>query len=347
MRAPTAEELEQSLENSEDDFQILAIQIDQVSEKQDWIETGDLAGHPTNIKVDTGAQANVLPYSHFRKIGRVSDLQPSKTVLTNYEGNPIQHFGTVTLPLRVQGKEERVPFFVVKKGRQVLLGLESCELFGLIARVHQVASSTNQDCVSEFPTLFQGLGCTRRPYSLVLKDDARPVAMAPRRVPHALRGPLRKELTRMESEGVIAKMDEASDWVSPLVIVKKKDGRLRVCLDPRHINRSLKREYYELPRREEIEAELAGAIVFSKLDANCGFHQVPLDEETSKICTFSTPFGRYRFLRLPFGIASAPEVFQKAMSEVFEGLPGTRVYIDDVLVWGTSKEQHDERLRAH
>lgn len=103
---------------------------------------------------------------------------------------------------------------------------------------------------------------------------------------------------------------------------------------------------YELPRREEMEAELAGAKVCSKLDADCGFHQIPLDDATSKICTFSTPFGRYRFLRLPFEISSAPEAFQKTMSRVFDELEGTRVYIDDVLIWGASQQEHDKRLRA-
>lgn len=108
---------------------------------------------------------------------------------------------------------------------------------------------------------------------------------------------------------------------------------------------SLKREHFQLPRREDIEAELAGAKYFTRLDANNGFHQIPLDDSTSRICTFATPFGRYRYLRLPFGISSAPEVFQREMTQIFEGLPGVRVYIDDVLIWGGTREEHDLRLR--
>lgn len=348
--ATKAEESDQTSDASDEDFQILAVQIGNVSRGQDWTVSCHLAGHATEMKVDTGAQANVLPYSYFRRMRIQSRLQPSSTVLTSYEGSKILHLGTITLPLRIGEKQHDVQFFVVKKGKQALLGLESSERFGLIARVHDVASSAastgDTDFVAEFPELFKGLGCIRKPYSLAMKDDAAPIVMPPRKVPHALRRPLREELARMDTEGIICRMEEASDWVSPLVIVRKKDGRLRICMDPRYINRSLKREHYQLPCREEIEAELAGAAVFSKLDANCGFYQIPLDEKTSKMCTFSTPFGRYRFLRLPFGIASAPEVFQKAMNEVFEGLPGTRVYVDDILVWGSSKEEHDERLRA-
>lgn len=115
---------------------------------------------------------------------------------------------------------------------------------------------------------------------------------------------------------------------------------------PRKINECLKREHYEMPRREDIEAELAGARFFSRLDAKSGFHQIPLDDETSRICTFTAPFGRYRFVRLPFGIESSSEVFQKTMSQIFDALPGVRVFVDDILIWAPTRKEHDERLRA-
>lgn len=89
---------------------------------------------------------------------------------------------------------------------------------------------------------------------------------------------------------------------------------------------------------------MAGAKYFSKLDASHGFWQLKLDPESSRYTTFNTPFGRYCFLRLPFGIKSAPEIFHRAMESIIEGLEGTRVYIDDLVVWGNTKQQHDERL---
>lgn len=151
---------------------------------------------------------------------------------------------------------------------------------------------------------------------MVLRKDSAPVVMPARQVPLALRGPLRDELDLMERGGIIHKVSAPTDWVSPLVVLRKNNGKLRFCMDPRNINDCLKREHCQMPRREVIEAELAGAQYFSLLDANSGFHQIPLDNATSNICTFSTSFGRYRFLRLLFGIVAAPEVFQKAMSEI-------------------------------
>lgn len=96
----------------------------------------------------------------------------------------------------------------------------------------------------------------------------------------------------MAREHIIRKLDEPMDLVSPLIIVRKKDGNLLVCMDPRRINASLNREHYPIPRREDIEAELTGAKVFSRLDASSGFHQVPLYQSSSKVSTFATPFGR-------------------------------------------------------
>lgn len=104
---------------------------------------------------------------------------------------------------------------------------------------------------------------------------------------------------------------------------------------------------------EEIVAKMPNAKVFTVLDATSGFWQVELDDESSLLTstTFNTPFGRYRFTRLPFGIKSAPEVFQKYMSQMLEGIPGAQpitgayAIVDDILVWGSTVEEHDKRVR--
>ncbi|PIK50829.1 hypothetical protein BSL78_12300 [Apostichopus japonicus] len=130
-----------------------------------------------------------------------------------------------------------------------------------------------------------------------------------------------------------------------MVIVEKSNGKLRICLDPKDLNKQVKREQYQLPTVDELTSELAGAQYFSVLDANSGFWQIPLDDQSSDLCCFNTPFGRYKFLRLPFGLHSAPEVFHKTMCQIMDGIPGCQVYIDDILVCGKTKEEHDKRLR--
>ena len=130
-----------------------------------------------------------------------------------------------------------------------------------------------------------------------------------------------------------------------IVIVEKPDGNLRICLDPKDLNRAMKREYFQLPTAAEITRKLTGAKVFSKLDAKDGFWHVKLDHPSSLLTTFNTPFGRFKFNRLPFGLNSINEVFQKKMQFAFEGIEGAEVIYDDLLVWGKDEESHDKALR--
>ena len=146
---------------------------------------------------------------------------------------------------------------------------------------------------------------------------------------------------------VIRKVDEPTEWVNSLVVVEKpKSKKLRVCLDPRPLNKAIRREHFHLPTLEDSTTRLTGACIFSKLDANHGYWQVPLAEKSQLLTTFNSPFGRYCFKRMPFGIKSAQEVFQKRMSQSLGDLQGVETNIDDILVWGTNQEEHDKRLMA-
>lgn len=116
-----------------------------------------------------------------------------------------------------------------------------------------------------------------------------------------------------------------------------------MCMDPKDLNDNIRREHYQIPKREEIRNEMSGAKYFTKLDALQGFWQIRLDEDSTKYCTFNTPFERYSFLRLPFGIVSASEIFHRAMENIIEGL-GVRAYIDVIIIWGSSLQEHNSRL---
>ena len=148
----------------------------------------------------------------------------------------------------------------------------------------------------------------------------------------------------MKRLGVIVEVHEPSEWVSSMVVVSKKNGSVRVCLDPRDLNRAIRRQHFKLPTREEIMARFSGATVFSKLDAAQGFWQLQLEEESSHLCTFNTPYGRYKYLRLPFGLSSAPEVYHQKVHEMFEGIDNVDTSMDDMVVWGKTVEEHDAAL---
>lgn len=148
----------------------------------------------------------------------------------------------------------------------------------------------------------------------------------------------------MEDLGVIAPVEEATEWCSGMLIVPKPIDKVRICVDLTQLNENVCRERLILPAVDETLTKLPGETVFSKLDATAGFWQIPLHIDSTPLTTFITPFGRYCFHLLPFGISSAPEHFQKHLTQVLEGLEGTLCDVDVLLVfWGTCKE-HDARL---
>lgn len=115
-------------------------------------------------------------------------------------------------------------------------------------------------------------------------------------------------------------------------------------MDLRALNENVLRETHPIPKVDETLSQLSGAQVFSKLDANSGFWQIPLAPDSRLLTTFITPFGRYAFNKLPFGISSAPELFQRRMNRILEGLDGVVCLIDDILVFGKDQDEHDKRL---
>ena len=143
------------------------------------------------------------------------------------------------------------------------------------------------------------------------------------------------------------KVEGPSEWCCGMIVFPKKDNNtVRICVDLKPLNKNVLREIFPLPKVDETLAQLAGATVFSKLDANCGFWQIPLAKESQLLTTFITPFGRYCFTKLPFSISSAPELFQRRMEEILSGLDGILCHIDNILIFGSSQGEHDRRLQA-
>ena len=153
-----------------------------------------------------------------------------------------------------------------------------------------------------------------------------------------------EQLKRMEEAGVIERVTGPTEWCAPMVPVQKSKDKLRICVDPRKLNSAVTRARFVLPTLEDVAPKLAGAQYFSKLDASSGFWQIPLHRESAKLTTFITPFGRFCFKRLPFGITCAPEIFQGLMTDLLKKEKGCEAIMDDIIVYGKSVEDHDENL---
>ena len=140
------------------------------------------------------------------------------------------------------------------------------------------------------------------------------------------------------------KVSELTEWVSSIVYIRKKNGKLRLRLNPKDLNRAIMRCHYKTPTMEELAHKLSDAQHFSKLDAKNGYWSKPLDEESQLLTTFHLPFGRFCFRRMPFGLEMSQDVFMQRMDTILEKCPGTIGLIDDVILYGKTKEEHDNNL---
>ncbi|XP_052396170.1 uncharacterized protein K02A2.6-like [Carassius gibelio] len=207
------------------------------------------------------------------------------------------------------------------------------------------------DIRNEYADVFQGDGCLEGVYKIEADPTVTPVKLPKRRVPVAMMAPLKAELSDLQQRGIITPVDCSTEWISSLVIVKKPSGKLRICIDPRPLNRALKRCHFPLPTIDEILPDLSRAKVFTVCDVKNGFWHVTLNDESSYMTTFATPYGRYRWLRMPMGISPAPEVFQRKLNQALEGLRGIYVIADDILITGEGEtleqanQDHDNKLR--
>jgi len=169
--------------------------------------------------------------------------------------------------------------------------------------------------------------------------EAQPIRLPPYRLPHAYRDIVQKELREMLAHRVIE--PSTSDWAAPIVLVKKKDGSLRLCVDYRRLNSVSKADAYPMPRIDELIDQLGKAQYLSTLDLTKGYWQVPVSADAQQKTAFTTPFGLFEFKRMPFGLQGAPVTFQRMMDKLLDGLGDfARAYIDDLVVFSTSLEEH-------
>ena len=196
-----------------------------------------------------------------------------------------------------------------------------------------------------FPTMFDGnVGLFQGEVSLKLSPNAKPVQLPPRATPQSIMPKLKKELDKMEQEGIIRPCPETTEWVHNLVTVVKKNGNLRLCLDPRNLNKHLIRNVHYTASWEDAQHSFRNGQYFSTLDAKSGYWTKLLDKESQLLTAFNTSFKKYCFVRLPFGLSVSSEIFCEHMDRTLQGIPGTLPCADDVKVQGSTEERHDIHL---
>ena len=216
-------------------------------------------------------------------------------------------------------------------------------------QANNVDTGRLESCIREkYKALFTGVGLLKG-YELKLHIDesVKPVAQPVRRIPFGLREKVDKKLDQLLELDIIEEVpDGPSGWISPLVVVPKADGDVRVCVDMRRANKAIICERHPIPTVEELLHDLNGSTVFSKIDLKWGFHQILLSEGSRHITTFATHRGLYRYKRLMFGVTSAPEKYQQIVRDVLRGCSGVANIADDLIIHGKGVEERDRCLFA-
>ncbi|CAI6374637.1 unnamed protein product [Macrosiphum euphorbiae] len=311
-----------------------------------WFINCMIENQEIHFKIDSGAQVNVLPNHVYMKFDNKQMIEKIKINLSNYNGSYIKVLGKSKLKCHFEnGMVEYIDFIVVDEQSQPIIGFETMIKLNLVKKLYEVNANIMDD--PKYKSISEGIGLMKvEEYDFKIQPGAVGNITYTSRVPFTVIDELKRELESMVNNDIIIKEEEPTEWVNPIVVVKNKNKMgIRICLDPFHLNKVLLREHFNLPTFEEISSKFSGAKLFTVLDASKGFWQLPLTLKSSKLTTFITPFGRYRFKRLPFGIKIAPEVFHKTFSRVFADIKNVFVYIDDLIIIAKSKEEHDDILR--
>ena len=167
-------------------------------------------------------------------------------------------------------------------------------------------------------------------------------------VPFAYRDKLKAELELLQQQGIIGPVTEATQWCAPIVVIPKKGtDRIRMCVDLSKLNCFVLRERYQSPTPAEVVANITAskAKYFTVMDTTKGYHQCPLAEDSQELTTFITPFGRFKYLRAPYGLSSIAEHYNRRIAEALEGLSGYRRIVDDIVIYDKDPQQHVQHVK--
>ena len=354
---------------------VQTVEVDSDSEEEDYVlsvtsetaypkrlfATMELNKTRIKFQLDCGATVNVLPAALYKVVMKDPDLhkvERSSVTLLMYNKTQMTAVGKRRIGVRNPKNRQMydLEFVILSEDSKPLLGAGAIQLMNLMTvnteniwLTSSQSSPDEKELLDKYADVFCGEGKLEEKLRLEVDASVTPVKVPVRNVPIAVKPKLKKELDRLESLGIIKPVDVPTEWISSMVVVMKSNGTIRLCIDPKPLNVALKRNHYPLPTIEDILPDLAGAKVFSVLDAKNGFWQVELEEDSSLLTTFGTPWGKYRWTRMPFGISPAPEEFQRRLNNALACAPVTPI-IDDILICGIGETReeaeadHDRKL---
>ncbi|XP_011858363.1 PREDICTED: uncharacterized protein K02A2.6-like [Vollenhovia emeryi] len=327
--------------------------INSVDIQRKFIEP-DVNGKKLKLQFDTASDITIISKSNWAHLGRPT-LQPVTKATKSASGDSVPLFGLFPCVVKFKGREEFTECYVSSRNLN-LFGNDRINKFDLcdtpinrICNAVQVDGSNNltAEVIKKFPILFSaGLGrCNTTKASLVLKEQVKPKFCKPRTVPFAAQNQVATELQRLQHLKILTPC-KYSEWAAPIVVVKKKNGKLRICADYlTGLNDSLESDKHPLPTPDKIFMHLAGKKTFSKIDLSDAFWQVELDDAdgSKKLMTINTHLDLFTVNRLQQGVKTAPAIFQRLIDTTLSGT-NTFGFIDDMITAGIDETDHKRQL---
>ena len=316
----------------------------------------ELNGTCLLMELDTGSGVSVISEETYKKHLSGTPLRPSNTRLRAYTGHPLKVHGQLIAHLKYQDQSDNVPLVVEGSGpsllgRDWLSGIrlnwtKICNIRVSETDLPQALASQLRTTIQNHPNVFKpGLGTLKGiTAKLEMKPDARPRFCKARAVPYALQEAVEAEYNRLESEGIVERV-EFSEWATPMVHVPKADGTTRSCGDYAvTVNSQFHVPQYPIPLPDDVFLKLRGGQRFTKLDLKSASQQLPLDPESQQFVTINMHRGLYRYKRLPFSNASSLALFQCTMDIILQGLDHVASIQDDILITGKHDDEHIKNL---
>lgn len=322
--------------------------------KQIWINT-TVNNKQTQFQWDTGATCSMVGNKGYEALGS-PPYQQTDTTLHSYGNTAMQVRGECYVTVTIgQTTKNNLRLLIVDSDEGVnLLGVDWSDSFGLSQQglsavdsdtevtnaVHNVDTKVKV-LTTKYPDVFKpGIGhCKTFKVPIYLKSEQKPCFSKPREIPYSQHEATRAELSRLEAEGVIQRIN-FSNWAAPIVVVTKPSGKVRICGDFKRLNQCISIDQHPLPKLDDLMNRLRGGRFFTKLDLADAYLQLELEDDAKQLCVINTPFGLYQYNRMCFGIAPGPAQFQRCMDTLTQKLPGVAAYLDDLIITGKTEEEH-------
>jgi predicted aspartyl protease len=346
-RGPEMNKVEQTESDEELEYNLFSLK----DKTPPYSENLNVNGMDVNMEIDTGASFSVINEKTFQEISRgKKNLELKQTEISlvrTFTGEKISPKGITEVVVEYNNQVRQLPVLVLNGSGPNLIGRNWLEKICLNwTSIKRLARPNLEEVLNKYDDLFTDeLGKLNGVTAKIYVDPStKPIFCKARSVPYTIKPKIEKELERLERQGTIEPV-QYSEWATPVVPIMKPDGSVRLCGDYKvTVNKVSRLDTYPVPKIEEIHNKLAGGKTFTELDLSHAYEQMVLDDASKGLVTINTHRGLYRYNRLPYGVSSAPGIFQRTMESLLNGIPYTGVLLDNIVISGSTDEEHLQNL---